>query len=100
VVLAGGSGALYLAQSAYWTLSADLGRSSAASVAGVMNMGSQIGGAVVASLTPVLAAHFGWSSSLLFAAGVSLVGGVAWLFIDPAASLNRLPLRSRPVVVA
>ncbi|MDB5467584.1 MAG: major facilitator superfamily 1, partial [Phenylobacterium sp.] len=100
VVLAGGSGALYLAQSAYWTLSADLGKSSAASVAGVMNMGCQIGGAVVASLTPVIAGRFGWSSSLLFAAGVSMVGAVAWLFIDPAATLAQLPLRARRAAVA
>jgi ACS family glucarate transporter-like MFS transporter len=100
VVLAGGSGALYLAQSAYWTLSADLGKSSAASVAGVMNMGCQIGGAVVASLTPVIAGRFGWSSSLLFAAGVSMVGAVAWLFIDPAATLAQLPLHARRAAVA
>lgn len=100
LVLAGGSGALYLAQSAFWTLSADLGRSSAASVAGVMNMGCQIGGAVVASLTPVIAAQFGWSASLLFAAGVAFVGGVAWLFIDPAATLAALPKRAASPVAA
>jgi ACS family glucarate transporter-like MFS transporter len=100
VVLAGGSGALYLAQSAFWTLSADLGRSSAASVAGVMNMGCQIGGAVVASLTPVIAAQYGWSASLLFAAGVAFVGGLAWLFIDPSATLAALPRRAARAVVA
>jgi ACS family glucarate transporter-like MFS transporter len=97
LVLAGGSGALYLAQSAFWTLSADLGRHSAASVAGVMNMGCQIGGAVVASLTPVIAASFGWSASLLFAAGVALVGGLAWLFIDPAATLAGAPRKAQAV---
>lgn len=87
LVLAAGSGALYLAQSAFWTLSADLGRASAGSVAGVMNMGGQLGGVVVASLTPVLAAHFGWSTSFLFTAGMALLGALAWLFIDPDAEL-------------
>jgi MFS transporter, ACS family, glucarate transporter len=91
VVLAAGSGALYLAQSAFWTLSADLGRSSAGSVAGVMNMGGQLGGVVVASLTPVLAAQFGWSSPFLFTAALALLGAFAWLFIDPNADLDIVP---------
>jgi ACS family glucarate transporter-like MFS transporter len=86
-VLALGSGALYLAQSAFWTLSADIGRRSAGAVSGVMNMGSQIGGAAVAMLTPLLADTLGWSVSFLFTAGVCLAGGVAWLWIDPDASL-------------
>jgi ACS family glucarate transporter-like MFS transporter len=86
-VLAAGSGSLYIAQSAYWTLSANIGRSSAGSVAGVMNMGGQIGGAVVGILTPILAAELGWSGSFLFTAGVCIVGAVAWFFIDPNAAL-------------
>lgn len=88
LVLAAGSGALYLAQSAFWTLSADLGRSSAGSVAGVMNMGGQLGGVVVASLTPILAENFGWSASFLFTAALALVGAAAWLFIDPDTHLE------------
>ncbi|WP_439532168.1 MFS transporter [Polymorphobacter sp.] len=87
-VLALGSGSLYLAQSAFWTLSADIGRSSAGAVSGVMNMGSQIGGAAVALLTPVLAESLGWSVSFLFTAGVCLAGGLAWAFIDPDATLK------------
>jgi MFS transporter, ACS family, glucarate transporter len=87
VVLAAGSGSLYLAQSAFWTLSADLGGSSAGSVSGVMNMGGQIGGAITASLTPILAETFGWSGSLLFAAGISVIGALVWIFIDPYAQL-------------
>ena len=86
-VLALGSGALYLAQSAFWTLSADIGRRSAGAVSGVMNMGSQIGGAGVAMLTPLLADTLGWSVSFLFTAGVCWAGGAAWLWIDPDASL-------------
>jgi MFS transporter, ACS family, glucarate transporter len=83
VVLAGGSGALYLAQSAFWTLSADMGRASAGSVSGVMNMGCQLGGAFVAVITPVIANQWGWSSPFLFTAAVSLLGALAWLMIDP-----------------
>jgi len=83
VVLAGGSGALYLAQSAFWTLSADMGRGSSGAVSGVMNMGCQLGGALVAVVTPAIADRWGWSSPFLVTAAVSLVGAIAWLLIDP-----------------
>lgn len=88
IVLAGGAGALYLSQSAYWSVSADVGGNSAGSVSGVMNMGNQIGGVVTASLTPALAGAFGWSSSFLAAAGIALLGGIAWLFVDPDERLQ------------
>lgn len=88
LVLAGGAGALYLAQSAFWALSADIGGASAGAVSGVMNMGSQIGGVVTASLTPLVAGAFGWTASFAFAAAVCAVGGLLWVFIDPTHELS------------
>jgi ACS family glucarate transporter-like MFS transporter len=85
--LAGGAGALYLSQSAYWTLSADIGGGSAGSVSGLMNMGNQLGGVVTASLTPLLADRFGWTASFVFAALLCFAGAVAWVLIDPDAPL-------------
>ncbi len=87
VVLALGSGALYFTQSAFWTLSANLGGTSAGSVSGLMNMGCQLGGVAVAQLTPMIAAGFGWASPFLFTAVICLAGAIAWLFVDPDASL-------------
>jgi ACS family glucarate transporter-like MFS transporter len=52
IVLAGGAGALYLSQSAFWSMTADLAGRSAGSVSGVMNMGNQIGGTITARLPP------------------------------------------------
>jgi ACS family glucarate transporter-like MFS transporter len=86
-VLALGSGSLYLAQSSYWTLSANVGRQSAGSVSGVMNMGCQVGGALVGVVTPVVAQNLGWAASFIFTAGVCGVGAVAWLFVNPQVSL-------------
>lgn len=85
--LAGGAGALYLSQSAYWTLSADIGGASAGSVSGLMNMGNQLGGVVTASLTPLLADRYGWTASFVFAAALCLAGAAAWLLIDPDVPL-------------
>jgi ACS family glucarate transporter-like MFS transporter len=83
LVLASGAGALYLAQSAYWALSADLGGHSAGLVSGIMNMGCQLGGVCTAALTPVVARSFGWAASFTVTAAVCLVGAVAWLFVNP-----------------
>jgi ACS family glucarate transporter-like MFS transporter len=88
VVLAGGAGALYLAQSSFWSVSADIGGTFSGSVSGFMNMGAQFGGAVTASLTPAIAARFGWTASFLVAACLSLLGVLAWIGVDPARSVG------------
>lgn len=88
LILAGGAGSLYIAQSAYWTLSANIGGPSAGVVSGVMNMGAQLGGVVTASMTPVVAKMFGWDASFLVAACVGIAGGLAWLFVDPDHRLS------------
>ena len=48
-----------------------------------MNRGGQLGGALTASLTPVIAQRYGWTSSILVAAICSGVGGLAWLLVEP-----------------
>jgi len=88
VVLAGGAGALYLSQSSYWSVTADIAGPSAGSVSGVMNMGGQVGGMVTASLTPVIAAQFGWTASFVVAAALCVAGSLAWLFVDPDRPLE------------
>lgn len=82
VMLAGGAGALYLSQSSFWSVSADIGGRSAGTVSGFMNMIGQFGGVTTASLTPVLANHFGWNVSFLVAAGLCAAGAGAWVMID------------------
>ncbi len=46
-VLAGGAGALYLSQSSFWSVTADIGKRSAVSVSGIMIMGGQLSGAIL-----------------------------------------------------
>jgi ACS family glucarate transporter-like MFS transporter len=88
VVLAGGAGALYLSQSSFWSVTADIGGGSAGSVSGFMNMGGQIGGALTGSLTPWIAVRYGWTASFLVAAALCVVGGLSWLAVDPAKTLT------------
>jgi len=87
IVLAGGAGALYLAQSSFWSVTADIAGRSSGSVSGFMNTGGQIGGAVTAQLTPWIAEHFGWTASFLVAAVLCVVGAAAWLVVNPERSL-------------
>lgn len=103
MVLAGGAGALYLAQSSFWSVSADIAGKSSGSVSGFMNMGAQVGGAVTASLTPAIAVRFGWTASFLVAATLCLLGAAAWLMVDPACALaspNPASAEGREVIAA
>jgi ACS family glucarate transporter-like MFS transporter len=95
IVLAGGAGAIYLAQSAFWAVTADIAGKSAGTVSGLMNMGGQVGGAVTASLTPWIAEHFGWTASFLVAAAVCLAGALAWLLVNPETPISIRPKPSQ-----
>jgi MFS transporter, ACS family, glucarate transporter len=87
LVLAGGAGSLYLSQSAFWAVSADLGKTSAGSVSAFMNMINQFAAALTTIATPFLAEKYGWNTSFRVAAIIVAVGAVAWLFVDPRANL-------------
>jgi ACS family glucarate transporter-like MFS transporter len=88
VVLAGGAGSLYLSQSSFWSVTVDIAGTSSGSVSGFMNMGNQIGAAITATLTPWIAARFGWTTSFLVAAGLCVVGALSWLVVDPSRRLG------------
>jgi MFS transporter, ACS family, glucarate transporter len=90
IVLAGGAGALYLSQSSFWSVTSEMAGASSGSVSGVMNMGNQIGGAITASLTPLLAKHFGWNLSFFAAAGLCSLGALLWLLVDTDRGAARL----------
>jgi ACS family glucarate transporter-like MFS transporter len=97
MVLAFGGGALYLSQSSFWAISADIGKTSAGTVSGLMNMGCQMGGAVTATLTPAIAMRFGWMASFLVAAALCVLGALAWIPVGSATSgvVSESPLPSQ-----
>src|SRR4030095_11391090 len=94
VVLAGGAGALYLSQSSFWSVTADIGGRSSGAVSGFMNMGNQLGGMTTASLAPWIASRLGWKAPFFVAAALCLGGAVAWLFVDPSRRLDSAELAS------
>ena len=88
ITLALGAGILYVAQSCFWAITADFAGEYAGLASGIMNMGAQVGGAVATSLTPFLAARFGWRSAFFTAAGLAVMGALSWLLVDPTRSLT------------
>lgn len=88
LLLASGAGVLYFSQSSYWAVSADIAGEYTVIVSAMVNMGGQLGGALTASLTPLLAAHFGWETSFLVAATLAVGGGLAWSVVDPNQQIS------------
>jgi MFS transporter, ACS family, glucarate transporter len=91
-ILAGGAGALYLSQSSFWAVSADIAGEISGVVSGVMNTCCQIGGALTASLTPFLASRYGWRSAFFFGAAMAVIGGLMWLLVDPRPAVEIEPI--------
>ncbi|HVN93428.1 MAG TPA: MFS transporter [Terracidiphilus sp.] len=92
MTLAASAGTLYLCQSSYWSVAADIAGEHAGIASAVMNMGGQIGGAVTASLTPWIAQKAGWTSSFLVAGLIAAAGAIAWLGVNPEKQLlNAVP---------
>lgn len=88
LILAGGAGALYLSQSAYWAVAIDIAGTSSGVFSSIINMGGQIGGAVTASLTPWIAQRYGWTTSFATAAGFAVLSAILWLVIHPERPLR------------
>ena len=83
VILACSAGVIFIAQSIFWAVTADIAGEHVGVVSGLMNMGGQAGGVCTASLTPLIAAHFGWQMSFVTAAAIAALGAAAWIAISP-----------------
>jgi len=83
-----GAGCLYFAVGAYWASTSDLSKTHAGALSGLMNTGANLGGALSPSLTPWMAAQWGWPIALAAAGAVALLGAVLWVNIDPAQKLD------------
>ena len=88
LILAGGAGVLYISQSSFWSVSADIAGDNSGIFSSMMNMGGQIGGAVTASLTPWIAQRYGWTTSFAIAAALALISAACWLTVHPERPLE------------
>ena len=63
----------------FWAASIDISREYAGSLSGLMNMTGNIAGAIAPTLTPYLAARYGWTSAIDFAAFMIGSAGLVWI---------------------
>jgi ACS family glucarate transporter-like MFS transporter len=68
-------------EGAFWASAIDVAGSRAGMAGGILNMGSNIGGAISTALVPILVRSVGWNHALLSGTAVALVGGTLWLWI-------------------
>jgi len=88
IIFAGGAGAIYVSQSSFWSVTADIAGQHTGVVSGFMNMGCQIGGALATALTPWIAQNFGWAAAFFVGAAIILLGVGAWAVVDPTRLLE------------
>jgi len=91
VLLATAAGAGDLCLSTCWAICHDIGQDAAGTVTGCMNTFANIGGALSPLVIGYTVQWWGsWSTPLLIAAGVSVLGGILTLQIDPRKPLMHL----------
>jgi ACS family glucarate transporter-like MFS transporter len=88
ICLALGAGFHLFGQTASWAAAIDLAPRHSATLFGLMNTLAQAAGAVAPVLTPMLAARFGWTRALDFAAAMVWLAGLLWIPIHPERPLT------------
>jgi MFS transporter, ACS family, glucarate transporter len=91
--LAIAAGFNFAASAVLWTTCNDISAKFSGSISGSMSTFGSLGGWVSPVLTGYVAARFGWTAALNLAAAITIVSGLAWLFIDadqPITSVDPL----------
>jgi ACS family glucarate transporter-like MFS transporter len=87
ILLSLGDGLAYAVVGSLWSTIMDIAGEHTGAVYGVVGMCANIGGMVAPTLTPLLAARYGWEVALHAAALLACTGGVLWLAIDASKEL-------------
>ena len=74
----------------YWASAIDVGGNEVGAACGILNTGSNVGGAIAPLMTPFIAKGVGWSGALYFGCAVAMVGAIIWFFVDPTARAGRV----------
>jgi ACS family glucarate transporter-like MFS transporter len=88
LLLSAAAGFSSLAAPSWWATCIDVTPNYSGSLSGLMNTCANMAGGIAPIVTARIATHFGWSQALDFAAIVSLMAGVIWLFVNADSSLE------------
>jgi ACS family glucarate transporter-like MFS transporter len=86
-MLALAAGFNYFALPSWWATCIDITPTYSASLSGLMN--AFAGGWLSPIVTAYLATHFGWKQALDFAALLTAIGGLLWIFVDASENLDK-----------
>jgi MFS transporter, ACS family, glucarate transporter len=78
-----GAGSVYFSVSSYFGTALDILPAQPATVAGLINMGANLGGVISPTLTPWIAGRYGWEPALWVTAGSALLSAILWMFTRP-----------------
>ncbi len=70
----------------FWAMMMNISGKNSGKAGGIMNMGSNIGGLISPTLTPLMASFIGWENALHVAAVLSIIAAILWLGVKPAIS--------------
>jgi ACS family glucarate transporter-like MFS transporter len=87
LLLSLGDGLAYAVVGSLWSTIMDIAGEHTGAVYGLVGMCANIGGMVAPTLTPLLAARYGWEVALHVAALLAGTAGVLWLAIDASKKL-------------
>jgi MFS transporter, ACS family, glucarate transporter len=70
-------------ESPFWTMMMNISGERSGMAGGIMNMGSNMGGIISPSLTPILANYIGWENALHIASGLAIIAALLWFWVHP-----------------
>ena len=68
---------------AFWRAAIEAGGENVGAACGIMNTGSNVGGFIAPTLTPLIASFAGWSVALYFGCAIAAAGVGIWFFLQP-----------------
>ena len=74
----------------FWAMMMNISGKNSGKAGGIMNMGSNIGGLISPTLTPLIASYIGWENALHVAAVLSIIAAVLWLGVKTGTSNKSL----------
>lgn len=89
-MLATAAGFNYFALSGFWAACIDLAPGNAASVSSLMNSCGSFGGWLAPIATAYIASQWGWPQAISFAAIITAVSGILWIFADPGQTIDSI----------
>jgi MFS transporter, ACS family, glucarate transporter len=88
LLLAGAAGFNVFATATWWATCNDLTRRFSGSLSGLMNMCGNLGGWLSPIVTAYMATRYGWTQALDFAAIVTLLSGLLWVWVNAEQDLE------------